>query len=47
MFHGQDNIHHEVKGAEELEGAYPFTLDLSVRAYRLNRFLHDLIISEN
>jgi gallate dioxygenase len=41
-----DRISHEVAGAEKLEGTYPFTLDLSVRAYRLNSFLHDLIIPE-
>jgi gallate dioxygenase len=42
-----ERIHHEVQGAEQLEGTYPFTLDTSVRAYRLNRFLHDLVISEH
>ena len=30
-------------GAEALEGTYPFTLALSVKSYRLNKFLHDLI----
>jgi gallate dioxygenase len=40
----RERIRHEIQGAEQLEGTYPFTLDLSVRAYRLNRFLHDLII---
>jgi gallate dioxygenase len=39
-----ERIRHEIRGAEQLDGTYPFTLDLSVRAYRLNRFLHDLII---
>jgi gallate dioxygenase len=42
-----ERIHLQTKGAEELEGTYPFTLDLSVRAYRLNRFLHDLVIPEH
>jgi gallate dioxygenase len=42
-----DRIHHETKGMETIEGTYPFTLDTSVRAYRLNRFLHDLIIPEH
>jgi gallate dioxygenase len=41
-----ERVYREIKGAEELEGTYPFTLDVSVRAYRLNRFLHDLIIPE-
>jgi gallate dioxygenase len=30
-------------GVEKLEGTYPFTLDRSVKAYRLNHFLHRLI----
>lgn len=30
-------------GIEKLEGTYPFTLDRSVKAYRLNHFLHRLI----
>jgi gallate dioxygenase len=30
-------------GLSEIEGTYPFTLDRSVKAYRLNNFLHDLI----
>jgi len=42
-----DRIHRETKGVEAIEGTYPFTLDSSVRAYRLNRFLHDLIIPEH
>src|SRR5690606_37248698 len=33
----------ELAGIEKLEGTYPFTLDTSVRAYRLNKFLHDLV----
>ena len=40
-------IYHETKGVETIEGTYPFTLDTSVRAYRLNRFLHDLVIPEH
>lgn len=36
-------INHELKGVEKLEGTYPFTLDRSVKAYRLNKFLHELI----
>jgi gallate dioxygenase len=34
---------HELEGIEKLEGTYPFTLDRSVKAYRLNEFLHRLI----
>jgi gallate dioxygenase len=33
-------------GIEKLQGTYPFTLDRSVKAYRLNNFLHDLIKPE-
>lgn len=33
----------QLAGAERLAGSYPFTLERSVRAYRLNRFLHALI----
>jgi gallate dioxygenase len=33
----------ELAGIERLEGTYPFTLDRSVKAYRLNAFLHGLI----
>jgi gallate dioxygenase len=34
-------------GIDKLEGSYPFTLDRSVKAYRLNEFLHSLIEPEN
>jgi gallate dioxygenase len=34
----------QLAGAERLSGTYPFDLDRSVRAYRLNRFLHGLIV---
>lgn len=33
----------ELAGADGLPGTYPFTLERSVKAYRLNRFLHALI----
>jgi gallate dioxygenase len=36
----------ELAGVERLEGSYPFTLDRSVKAYRLNAFLHSLIEPE-
>src|SRR5690606_11693594 len=41
-----DRVDRELAGIDALEGTYPFTLDTSVRAYRLNRFLHDLVIPE-
>jgi gallate dioxygenase len=33
----------QLAGAEQLGGTYPFTHERSVKAYRLNKFLHDLI----
>ena len=33
----------QLAGIERLEGTYPFTLATSVKAYRLNRFLHRMI----
>lgn len=41
------HIHHQVAGAEALPGTYPFTLERSVKAYRLNKFLHALIEPEH
>jgi len=37
---------HQLEGIEHLAGTYPYTLERSAKAYRLNRFLHDLIIPE-
>ena len=37
----------QLTGAERLTGTYPFNLERSVKAYRLNRFLHDLIVPAN
>jgi gallate dioxygenase len=42
-----ERICRETKGIEDIEGTYPFTLDTSVRSYRLNRFLHKLINPKN
>jgi gallate dioxygenase len=33
----------QLAGVERLHGSYPFTLERSVRGYRINRFLHDLV----
>ena len=33
----------QMRGIEKLEGSYPFDLERSVRAYRINKFLHGLI----
>jgi gallate dioxygenase len=42
----RERIGRELAGVERLPGTYPFTLDRSVKAYRLNRFLHRLIEPE-
>jgi gallate dioxygenase len=36
------HIGEELAGVEALDGTYPFTLETSVRAYRLNKFLHGM-----
>ena len=42
----RERIGRELAGVERLPGTYPFTLDRSVKAYRLNSFLHRLIEPE-
>ncbi|KDP83224.1 protocatechuate 3,4-dioxygenase [Cupriavidus sp. SK-3] len=39
----REHIGHQLRGIEALEGTYPFTLETSVRAYRINRYLHQLV----
>jgi len=39
----RERMNHQLAGAEKLSGTYPFTLEMSVKAYRLNKFLHDLV----
>ena len=34
---------HELAGAEELAGTYPFTIERAVKGFRINHFLHRLI----
>lgn len=36
------HMEEQLAGIEALEGTYPFTLETSVRAYRLNKFLHGM-----
>jgi gallate dioxygenase len=38
----RQRIDRELDGIEKLEGTYPFTLDRSVEAYRINKFFHSL-----
>ncbi|MEE4112593.1 MAG: gallate dioxygenase, partial [Desulfobacteraceae bacterium] len=40
------HMHHQLKGAETLEGTYPYTLERSHKAYRINKFLHRLTMPE-
>jgi gallate dioxygenase len=40
----RQHINHEIAGIEKLKGTYPFTLGVSVKAYRLNKFLHEMIV---
>jgi gallate dioxygenase len=42
----RERIGKQWAGIEKLPGTYPFTLDRSVKAYRLNDFLHGLIVPE-
>ena len=38
-----NHVGHQLEGAGALEGTYPFNFERSVKAYRLNKFLHDLV----
>ncbi len=40
----RERIRREWSGIEKLPGTYPFTLERSVKAYRINEFLHRLIV---
>lgn len=37
------HIGHQLAGVDKLPGTYPYTLQRSVKAHRINRFLHDLV----
>jgi gallate dioxygenase len=41
-----DKARREYHGVNEIEGSYPFSLDRSARAYRLNKYLHGIIQPE-
>ena len=36
----------QLAGVERLAGSYPFTIERAVQAYRLNHFLHGLVLPE-
>jgi len=40
--HYLEHINHQLAGADQIEGSYPYTLARSVKGYRLNKFLHRL-----
>lgn len=42
----REKMNQQLQGIETLEGTYPFTLETSVRAYRINRYLHQLVRPE-
>jgi gallate dioxygenase len=39
----RNHVQYQLAGADKIPGTYPFTLARSVKAYRLNKFLHRLI----
>jgi gallate dioxygenase len=42
----RERIRRQWSGIEKLPGTYPFTLERSVKAYRINEFLHRLIVPD-
>ena len=38
-----EKMNHQLAGIETLPGTYPFTLEVSVRTYRINKYLHQLV----
>lgn len=40
-------VAHQLKDVEKIEGTHPFSLEISHKAYRLNKFLHDMVILEH
>jgi gallate dioxygenase len=43
----RQRMYQQLSGVEKLPGTYPFTLETSVKAYRLNKFLHAMIDPEH
>ena len=43
----REHMNHQLKGAEGLKGIYPFTLERSRKSFRVNRFLHELVVPEH
>jgi gallate dioxygenase len=43
----RDRMALQLKGADKLTGTYPFDIAASVKAYRINKYLHDMIDPEH
>jgi gallate dioxygenase len=43
----RQHVAHQLAGVENIDGIYPFTLEVSHRAYRLNDLLHRLVDPEH
>jgi gallate dioxygenase len=43
----RERMAEQFRGAEKLTGTYPFTHAMSVKAYRINKFLHQMIVPEH
>lgn len=41
--HHRRHVAHQMDGVDALEGSYPFTLERSVRAFRINDYLHRMV----
>lgn len=41
------HMQHQLAGIEQLQGTHPFSLATSLKAYRLNKFMHELIVPEH
>jgi gallate dioxygenase len=41
------HMNSQLAGAEALSGTYPFTLERSVKSYRINKYLHEMIVPEH
>ncbi|HVE48486.1 MAG TPA: gallate dioxygenase [Casimicrobiaceae bacterium] len=39
----REHVEREVRGVERLEGTYPFTLERSIKAFRINDYLHRMV----
>lgn len=42
-----EHVRYQLKGAEKLEGTHPFSSETVLKAYRINDFLHRLILPEH